>query len=129
MPYPPELKYTNDHEWVRLAGDSAEIGITDYAQRQLGEVVYVELPEVGRALTAGTAFGTIESVKAVSELFAPVTGVVLAVNEALKGHPEEVNARPHSTWMVRVRVTDTSAETPLLDSAEYERLIASASAQ
>ena len=90
MSYPGDLKYTKDHEWVRLSGDVAVIGITDYAQQQLGDVVYVDLPDVGRSITAGESFGSIESVKAVSELFAPMSGEVVAVNPALKDHPKAV---------------------------------------
>lgn len=123
MAYPAELKYTKDHEWVRLEGETAEIGVTDYAQEQLGDVVFVELPEVGTALTAGDAFGNIESVKAVSELFAPVSGEVVAVNEALADAPEQVNAAPHATWMVKVKVSDAAAIDALLDVAAYESLI------
>jgi len=122
MAYPTELKYTKDHEWVRLAGDTAEIGITDYAQQQLGDVVFVDLPAVGTGVTAGAAFGTIESVKAVSELFAPVTGEIVAVNERLAAAPEEVNSRPHETWMVRIHLTG-AAPGDLLDSAQYEALL------
>jgi len=122
MAYPTELKYTKDHEWVRLAGDTAEIGITDYAQQQLGDVVFVDLPAVGTGVTAGAAFGTIESVKAVSELFAPVTGEIVAVNARLADAPEDVNARPHETWMVRIHLTG-AAPGDLLDSAQYEALL------
>lgn len=122
MAYPADLKYTKDHEWIRLSGDIAEIGITDFAQEQLGDVVYVELPEAGRAITAGESFGSIESVKAVSELFAPMSGEVIEVNPSLKDHPEAVNARPHEIWMVKVRVSDPSATGSLLDSAQYEVL-------
>ena len=92
MPYPTDRKYTKDHEWIRLNGEIAEIGITDFAQDQLGDVVFVELPDVGRKITAGESFGSIESVKAVSELFAPMSGEVLEVNPALMDHPEAVNA-------------------------------------
>jgi glycine cleavage system H protein len=122
MAYPTELKYTKDHEWVRLTGDTAEIGITDYAQQQLGDVVFVDLPAVGTGVTAGAAFGTIESVKAVSELFAPVTGEIVAVNARLADAPEDVNARPHETWMVRIHLTG-AAPGDLLDSAQYEALL------
>jgi glycine cleavage system H protein len=124
MAYPTDLKYTKDHEWVRVSGDTAEIGITDYAQQQLGDVVYVDLPEVGRTITAGESFGSIESVKAVSELFAPMSGDVVEVNAYLKDHPEEVNKQPHATWMVKVRLSDPGAAAALLDSAQYETLIA-----
>ena len=123
MPYPTDLKYTKDHEWIRINGDMADIGITDYAQQQLGDVVYVELPDVGRQLAAGESFGSIESVKAVSELFAPMTGQVIEVNPALKDHPEAVNSKPHESWMVRIRLSDPGATDSLLDSAGYERLV------
>src|SRR5688500_2319916 len=106
MVYPTDLKYTKDHEWIRVSGDSAEVGITDYAQQQLGDVVYVELPEVGRKITAGESFGSIESVKAVSELFAPMSGEIVEVNPSVKDHPEEVNKQPHATWMVKIRLSD-----------------------
>ena len=98
--YPADLKYTKDHEWMRVAGDRGTVGITDYAQQQLGDVVYVELPEVGATLKQGESFGTIESVKAVSELFAPVSGEVVEVNAALKDQPEAVNTDPHDSWMI-----------------------------
>jgi glycine cleavage system H protein len=123
MAYPTDLKYTKDHEWIRINGDTADIGITDFAQQQLGDVVYVELPDVGRQLTAGESFGSIESVKAVSELFAPMSGQVIEVNPVLKDHPEAVNSKPHDSWMVRVRLSDPSSIGSLLDSAGYERLI------
>jgi glycine cleavage system H protein len=123
MSYPSDLKYTKDHEWIRIAGDTAEIGITDFAQQQLGDVVYVELPDVGRTIAAGETFGSIESVKAVSELFAPMSGEVVAVNPSLKDRPESVNSDPHGTWMLKVRLTDASAASGLLDSTQYEELI------
>jgi glycine cleavage system H protein len=123
MSYPTDLKYTRDHEWIRFKDDSAEVGITDYAQQQLGDVVYVDLPEVGRTLSAGETFGTIESVKAVSELFSPTGGEVVAVNQALKEHPEAVNSHPHETWMIRLRLANGQVGASLLDSAEYERLV------
>ena len=123
MTYPTDRKYTKDHEWIRVAGDSADIGITDYAQRQLGDVVFVELPEVGRTITAGESFGSIESVKAVSELFVPMTGEVVAVNPQLKDHPEAVNSAPHDTWMVKIRLTDPAAGESLMDAAAYEALV------
>jgi glycine cleavage system H protein len=123
MAYPTDLKYTKDHEWIRIDGDTAEIGITDYAQQQLGDVVYVDLPAEGTAITAGQSFGSIESVKAVSELFAPMDGEVIEVNSALKDHPETVNSRPHETWMVKVRLSDPSTASALLESAQYEALL------
>jgi len=124
MAYPAELKYTKDHEWVRISGDTAEIGITNFAQEQLGDVVFLELPEPGKAVAAGEVFGTIESVKAVSELFAPMSGVVVEVNAELATRPEAVNERPHETWMMRVRLTDPGAARDLLDSTQYEALVA-----
>ena len=123
MPYPDDRKYTKDHEWVRLSGDMAEVGITEYAEQQLGDVVYVELPEVGSRVTAGQSFGSIESVKAVSELFAPVGGEVIEVNDAVKNHPEAVNKDPHSAWMIKVRVSHPGDAAGLLDSAQYQGLL------
>ena len=120
MAYPADLKYTKDHEWIRISGDSAEVGITDYAQQQLGDVVYVELPDVGRTVKAGESFGSIESVKAVSELFAPVSGRGRRGESALKDHPEAVNKQPHETWMVRFSLSDPTPPASLLDSAQYE---------
>ena len=120
MAYPADLKYTKDHEWIRITGDSAEIGITDYAQQQLGDVVYVDLPEVGRTLKAGDVFGSIESVKAASDLFSPMSGEVTDVNAVLKDHPETVNSQPHETWMIRIKLSEPSAAASLLDSGQYE---------
>src|SRR5579864_8598262 len=100
MADPASFKYTKDHEWIDLAGDRGKVGITDYAQQQLGDVVYLDLPEVGANLKAGQSFGTIESVKAVSELYSPVSGEVVDVNRALKEKPEKVNADPHTSWMI-----------------------------
>ena len=123
MPYPDDRKYTKDHEWVRVAGDLAEVGITDYAQQQLGDVVYVELPEIGASVSVGHSFGSIESVKAVSELFAPVSGSVIEVNTALKDHPESVNTDPHGTWMIKVRPANPREADSLLNSAAYQALL------
>jgi glycine cleavage system H protein len=123
MAYPDDRKYTKDHEWIRFSGDMAEIGITDYAQKQLGDVVYMELPDVGGQLTAGQSFGSIESVKAVSELFAPIGGEVVQVNGAVKDHPEAVNSDPHASWMIKVRVADPSDAEGLLDSTQYQSLL------
>ena len=109
---------------MRVSGDVAEVGITDYAQEQLGDVVFVELPDVGRQIKAGESFGSIESVKAVSELFAPATGEVIEVNPYLKDHPEAVNSKPHETWMVKIKLADPNSSSGLLDSAGYEGLIA-----
>lgn len=121
--YPADLKYTKEHEWIKIEGDEGAIGITNFAQEQLGDVVYVELPAVGATVTAGQAFGTIESVKAVSELFAPVGGQVTAVNAALKDHPELVNQKPHETWLVRVKMAGPADAGALLDVAAYQSLI------
>ena len=124
MSYPTDLKYTKDHEWIRLEGDTGAIGITDFAPQQLGDVVYVELPAEGTKLTAGQVFGTIESVKAVSELFAPVAGEVVEVNSGLKDKPENVNGKPHETWMVKVKLSNAAEAAGLLDAAAYEALLA-----
>jgi glycine cleavage system H protein len=103
-----------------MNGDVADVGITDYAQQQLGDVVYVDLPAAGTALTAGAVFGTLESVKAVSELFAPMAGEVIAVNDHLKNHPELVNSDPHGTWMIKVRLAQPTDSGALLDSSQYQ---------
>ena len=121
--YPVELKYTKDHEWVLLAGETADVGITDYAQQQLGDVVYVDVPDVGATVSANVAFGSIESVKAVSELFAPVSGEVIAVNGDLKDHPEAVNAAPHKTWIIRIRPSNPDEAGALLNSTQYAQLV------
>lgn len=121
--YPNNLKYTKDHEWIRVHGGDAEVGITDFAQKQLGDVVFVELPEVGRRVEQGEVFGTIESVKAVSELFSPVAGEVTAVNPDLANHPEAVNARPHEAWMIRLRPSNPADVDELLDADAYGRLV------
>ena len=121
--FPTDLKYTVEHEWVRTSGDEAAVGITDFAQKQLGDVVFVELPEVGRTLTQNEVFGTIESVKAVSELFSPVSGTVVAINEDLANHPDSVNSTPHDTWMIRVKMASAGELDKLMDSAAYEKLI------
>src|SRR5262245_17404482 len=111
------------HELVRGPGDRGNVGITDYAQQQLGDVVYVELPEVGAKLKQGQSFGTIESVKAVSELYAPVSGEVLEVNAALKDKPEIVNADPHGTWMIVVKLSNAGERDGLLDASQYQNLV------
>jgi glycine cleavage system H protein len=121
--YPPGLKYTKDHEWIDLTGDSGRVGITDYAQNSLGDVVYIELPEIGAKLKQGQSFGTIESVKAVSELYAPVTGEVTAVNADLKDKPESVNKDPHGSWMITIKLTNASETSGLLDAAQYQDLV------
>ena len=123
MAYPAGFKYTKDHEWIELEGDRGRVGITDYAQQQLGDVVYVDLPEVGAKLKQGQSFGTIESVKAVSELYSPVSGEVAEVNTALKDKPETINKEPHATWMVVLKLTNPGEVDALLDATQYQALI------
>ena len=117
--YPADRKYTKDHEWIIIEGDKGTVGITDYAQKQLGDVVFLELPEVGRQVKAGEVFGTIESVKAVSELFAPMSGEVTAVNTALTEKPETVNSDPHGSWMVVIRIANPAEGAELLNHDQY----------
>ena len=121
--YPGDLKYTKDHERIRLSGSKGRIGITDFAQKQLGDVVYVELPDVGKALEQGQSFGSIESVKAVSELFAPVSGTVVAINGMLGQKPEAVNQDPHGTWMIEVELANPGEAAELLDHQQYGDLV------
>jgi glycine cleavage system H protein len=121
--YPTDAKYTKDHEWIRVAGDTGAVGITDFAQKQLGDVVYVDLPEVGTSVTAGQTFGTIESVKAVSELYAPVSGEVTEVNPALKDKPEQVNTAPHETWMIKLKLASPDEASALMDADAYQAMI------
>lgn len=125
MPVPSDLRYTTDHEWVRISGEEATIGITAYAADQLGDIVFVELPDVGRTLEAAAPFGVVESVKAVSDLFAPIGGEVVAINDTLGASPESVNTDPYGEgWMIRVRVTDAAQVDGLLDPSAYDALIA-----
>ncbi len=124
---PTDLRYTKDHEWVRVDGDEAVVGITKFAADQLGDIVFVELPAVGRSLSAHEPFGVVESVKAVSDLFAPVEGEVIAGNDALTGAPELVNSDPYGEgWMLRVRLAEPARVDDLLDAAAYELLVAEA---
>jgi glycine cleavage system H protein len=124
---PQDLRYTKEHEWVRMVGDLATVGITDYAVEQLGDIVFVELPEIGRTVTQFAAVGVVESVKAVSDLFAPVGGEVVELNAELTGAPELLNADPFGkAWMLRIRVADAAQVDGLLDAAAYEALIAEA---
>ena len=120
MSYPTDRKYTKEHEWITADGT---IGITDHAQESLGDIVFVELPKVGTEITAGKAFGTVESVKAVSDLFAPVSGTVTAVNEALATAPEQVNKDAHGAWMVKIKVKDPAEMNALLSAADYEKFV------
>ena len=125
MAVPADLRYTKDHEWVRLDGDEATFGITAYAAEQLGDIVFVELPEGGRSLSQFAAFGVVESVKAVSDLFAPLSGEVTTTNDALGGSPELVNSDPYGDgWMIRVRLSQPGEVDELLDAPAYDALIA-----
>ncbi len=124
--YPADLKYTNDHEWVRVAGAEATVGITDFAQKQLGDVVFVELPVVGSEVTQFETFGTIESVKAASDLYAPVSGTVVESNAAIKDRPELVNPSPYGEgWLVKVKMKDKKELDVLLSPSDYEALVGS----
>lgn len=124
MIFPENLKYTKDHEWFSLEGDTGTIGVTDYAQGELGDVVFVELPTVGKELSVGDIFGTIEAVKAVSDLFSPVTGVVVEVNSKLESEPELVNTEPYKGgWMVKIKLSNSSEVSNLLDSESYRALV------
>jgi glycine cleavage system H protein len=124
--YPQEYRYTKDHEWIALDGDRGRVGITDYAQKQLGDVVFVELPAVGKSFEAGQQFGTVESVKAVSELYAPLAGEVVEVNTALAEKPETINADPHGgAWMIVLKLADPAAVAQLLDASASGALVAS----
>ncbi len=125
MKIPEELRYRETHEWVRVEGDEAVVGITDYAQEELGDVVYVELPELGREVAAGEAVAVIESVKTASDIYAPVSGTVVATNEDLAEHPEKVNEDPYGAgWIFRLKLKDPAEVEALLDAAAYEKLIA-----
>jgi glycine cleavage system H protein len=123
MAYPTTYRYTREHEWIALSGSIGSIGITDYAQNSLGDIVYVDLPKVGDAVTANSTFGSVESVKAVSDLYSPVTGTVTAINEELKASPDRINEAPHETWIIKVEVADPAQLDALLDAAAYEAFI------
>ena len=122
MNFPAELKYTKDHEWMVMEGDTAVIGISDFAQDALGDVVFINLPEVGDTVTAGESFGDVESVKAVSDVNSPVTGVIVAVNEDLADSPENLNSDPYGSWIIKVE--NITATEELLDAAAYEAFCA-----
>jgi glycine cleavage system H protein len=124
MAYPTDRKYTKEHEWVQVNGTSGMVGITDYAQQSLGDIVFVETPKVGTELTAGKSFGTVESVKAVSDLFAPVSGTVSEVNAEMATSPERVNTDPHGSWMVKLTLKNPSELDRLLSAADYEKFVA-----
>ena len=117
--YPNDRKYSKDHEWIQMTDSEARIGITHYAQEQLGDVVYVELPKVGRIIRQGEIFGTIESVKAVSELYSPMSGEVTGVNSELVDHPELVNGKPHEAWMIVVKPSNLEESSELMDATAY----------
>lgn len=122
MNIPSELKYTSDHEWIKIDGDVATIGITDFAQSELGDIVYVEIETEGETLDKGEVFGTVEAVKTVSDLFMPVSGEVIEVNEGIEGEPESVNSDPYGNgWMVKVKISDSSELDALLSSEDYEK--------
>lgn len=123
--YPPELLYTKQHEWIRVDQDDGVIGITDHAQKELGDIVFVELPKAGEHVTAGDSFGSVESVKAVSEIFSPVTGEVIAANAKLQNNPELLNADPHGeAWLIKVTLADRSETESLMAADEYEAYLA-----
>jgi glycine cleavage system H protein len=124
MPYPKEYKYTREHEWINPKGKTALVGITDFAQQQLGDIVFVELPKAGSLFDRGKAFGTVESVKAVSELYSPVSGKVTAINEELNDAPEDINSDAHAAWIIELELKDTKELDSLLSAAEYEAYVA-----
>jgi glycine cleavage system H protein len=124
MAYPTKYRYTKEHEWIELDGSIGTIGITDYAQNSLGDIVYVDVPKVGDAVTANQTFGSVESVKAVSDLYSPVSGTVTATNDELKSSPDKINEAPHETWIIKVELSDPSQFEKLLDAAAYEAFIA-----
>jgi glycine cleavage system H protein len=125
MTYPKEFRYTKEHEWISAKGDTATIGITDYAQHELGDVVFVELPTAGTKVTAGKTFGTVESVKAVSEIYAPVSGEVIEANAELPNKPEAINSDPHGAgWLIKVKLANPAEVNSLMDATAYEAYIA-----
>ena len=124
MPYPANYRYTREHEWISVEGTIGSIGITDYAQNSLGDIVYVDAPKVGDTVTANATFGSVESVKAVSDLYSPVSGTVTAVNETLKTEPDKINQDAHDTWIIKVELSDPGQVADLLDAAAYEAFIA-----
>jgi len=124
MAYPTDRKYTKEHEWIQVNGSSATVGITDYAQESLGDIVFVEVPKVGAELTAGKTFGTVESVKAVSDLFAPASGTVTDVNAELATSPEKVNKDAHGSWMLKMTLKNPADVDGLLSAGDYEKFVA-----
>ena len=129
MSYPANFRYTREHEWIALEGKIGTIGITDYAQSSLGDIVYVDAPKVGDAVTANTVFGSVESVKAVSDLFSPVSGTVTAVNEELADAPDKINEAAHEAWILKVELSNPAEVDSLLDAAAYEAFVAEETAE
>jgi glycine cleavage system H protein len=124
MAYPTDAKYTKEHEWIKINGNTGTVGITDHAQNSLGDIVFVDLPKVGATISAGKSFGTVESVKAVSDLYAPVSGTVNEINDALASAPEKINQDANNTWMIKLTLTNASEASGLLSAADYEKFIA-----
>ncbi len=124
MAHPKDRKYTKEHEWIKVEGNGASIGITEHAQEALGDIVFVELPKPGAEVTAGKSFGTVESVKAVSELYAPASGTVTAINEELNTAPEKVNQDAHASWMIKITLKDKNELNALLSAEDYEKFVA-----
>ena len=124
MDYPATYKYTKEHEWIELSGNEGKVGITDYAQNSLGDIVFVDLPKVGSSFEKGKVFGSVESVKAVSDLYSPITGTVTEVNEELASAPEKINTDAHASWIMKVELSDPAEVETLLSAADYEKFIA-----
>ncbi len=124
MPYPEKYKYTKEHEWLEINDTIGTIGITDYAQNSLGDIVFVDLPKVGAEIQAGSTFGSVESVKAVSDLYAPVSGTVTEINEDLTSAPERINSDANNTWLIKVELTDALESESLLSASDYDKFIA-----
>ena len=124
MAYPTDAKYTKEHEWIKINGNTGTVGITDHAQNSLGDIVFVELPKVGATISAGKSFGTVESVKAVSDLYAPVSGTVTEVNTDLASSPEKINQDANNTWMIKLTLSNAEEASGLLSAADYEKFIA-----
>ncbi|HEY5329420.1 MAG TPA: glycine cleavage system protein GcvH [Acidobacteriaceae bacterium] len=123
MAYPEKYRYTKEHEWLQVDGETGTVGITDYAQSSLGDIVFVELPKVGQEIEAGSTFGSVESVKAVSDLYAPVTGTVTAVNESLNATPETINTAANDTWLIKLTLTNPDEVNGLLSAADYDKFV------
>ena len=123
MAYPGNFRYTREHEWISVDGNAGTVGITDYAQNSLGDIVYVDMPKVGDTISANATFGSVESVKAVSDLYSPVSGTVTAVNELLKTEPDKINSAPYETWIIKLELSDPAELDALLDALTYEKFI------